>query len=361
MTDSIPIIREELSRAWAAHEGEETTRASLFNLLVYVRDQEAKERYYELIQHVVSKFPSRVLFLVCGPRQEADDIHIQVTCQPAGNGELKVYCEMIEIQAQGKYVDRIPFLTLPHLLADLPVFLLWTENPAHHSPLLQELQPFATRIIFDVDDIDSLPGFAHAALGMMHNFQCVVGDLFWNAIRGWRRILAETFSTPERFIILGKAHHLVIRYNTHIPCEHPALETQAAYLQAWLAARLNWNFESFERIEQNVRLSYRRPLHDVVVILQPVQVSFLPEGAIVEMEIESLANQGHYLLSYQETRPAVTVHYSDADQCDCPVSFFLHPSNPGHELVTEIFYPQPHEHYREMLQILSILPWEPPC
>ncbi|MBS0624389.1 MAG: glucose-6-phosphate dehydrogenase assembly protein OpcA [Verrucomicrobia bacterium] len=354
---SIPNINDELIRLWDQENGEDKIRASLFNLIVYVQDPARLKESEDLVKHVISKFPSRVIFLVINNKPEEESLNVQVSSQTIGEGDLKIFCEMIRIEANGSTVERVPFLIFPQILPDLPVYLLWTQDPSTDNVILPHLIPYATRIIFNAESTHNLHAFASSLLSLSHKFHCELGDLHWNALEGWRRVLMESFNTKERFLSLGRAHHIFISYNKPESLSHQQVEIQAAYLQAWLASQLNLNFETFELVEGNIRLSYRRPMHEVVVLLRPTHEPALPAGAIVKVEISSVLNNGHHLFERHPQLRQVIEYFSDNTSCDLPNVASLQVLPPGQEIIQEIFYPQDKTHYLNALRVLSAISW----
>lgn len=353
----IPNIHQELIRLWDQEQGQDKVWASLFSLVVYVRGTARLQEYEELIKKVVSRFPSRVILIITDEHPGTDDLRVTVSSETVGEGDLTIFCEMIRIQANGSYIERIPYLVIPHILPDLPVYLLWTEDPSQEQAILPHLTPYASRVIFDADSTENLQIFASSILSLTHAFHCEVGDLNWTSLSGWRRLLMERFNSRESFISLGSSHHIILTYNKLEGQLHQQTEIQAAYLQAWLASRLNWSFESFELVEGNIRISYRRPMNAVVVLLKPTHNPTLPIGAVVSIEISCLLNEGHHLMQCQSDASHVHVQYSDRQRCDIPWHEYLPSNTQGQEIVQEIFYLKGKAHYLGMLGVLAQIPW----
>ncbi len=73
-------------------------------------------------------------------------------------------CDFIQIEASKQTQSKIPFIILPHLLPDLPLYILWAEDPVQDNPISHEMEKWATRIIFDSEVTDNLPAFARTLL-----------------------------------------------------------------------------------------------------------------------------------------------------------------------------------------------------
>src|SRR5262249_6423514 len=145
----IADLNEELTRLWDEEQGQKKIRASLFSLILYVQKSEKTAFYQSLNKSVVSKFPSRVILIINETNAKENYLRTTVFSETIGEQELKIFCEIIQIEVSGKLIERVPFLILPHILPDLPVYLLWTQDPSLENAVLPHLEPLANRIIFD--------------------------------------------------------------------------------------------------------------------------------------------------------------------------------------------------------------------
>lgn len=349
-------IAHDLAHLWDTEKGQKKIRASLFNLILYVQKTERIECYQRLIKFVVSKFPCRVILIVNDTASRKESLKTSVSSETIGEGERKIFCELIQIEVAGKLIERVPFIVLPQILPDLPVYLLWTQDPSTESTVLPHLEPLANRIIFDSESTEDLQSFSRTILSLLHRFHCDIGDLNWSAISGWRSIFAQTFNSQETFLSLAQSDMIRIYYNKSPNLDQKYPEIEAAYLQAWLAARLNWKFQTIEINEGNIRLTYRRPLKEVVFLLIP-QDTGQDSGCIVSVDIESAKDKGHYIFKKHPQMRQVFIQYSDKDYCQLPYSSYLSGTAAGQEIVEEIFYPTGGKHYKEMLEVLAIIPW----
>lgn len=350
-------IDDQLQKLWNEELGKSKVRACLFNLVIYARKTERASFCQNIIQSVISKFPCRVILIVNEERAKEDYLKTSVSTETVSAGELKIFCEIIQIEVGGSLIERVPFIVLPHLLPDLPVYLLWTQDPVTESAVLPHLERFADRIIFDSTITLDLQKFADAILSLMSRFQCEIGDLNWSALGGWRRLLSKTFDTPQSLLALTQAKEISIIYNFDRQEFQKNAEIKAVYLQAWIASQLNWKFEAIEKTENRSKIRYRRGSQEVIFDLQPQEESELPVAKILAIEIESLHKKSHLIFKRHPNTQQVFIQYEDAERCELPHVAFLSSSNIGHEIVEEIFNLQTSTHYRNMLQILSQIPW----
>jgi len=350
-------INEELTRLWDSEQGQKKVRASLFSLILYVQKCEKTSFYQGIIKSVVSKFPCRVIMIINDMNPADEYLKTIVSSETIGEGELKVFCEIIQIEVAGKLIERVPYIILPHILPDLPVYLLWTQDPTTESAVLPHLEPLANRIIFDSESTENLQNYCSSVISLMHRFHCTIGDLNWSALSGWRKIFAQVFNDQESYLSLTQSTIIRIQYNKNQTLFQKHTEVEAAYFQAWLASRLNWKFQTIEINEGNIRLTYRRPMNEVVILLVPQEIDAQPPGIILAVEIESAKNKGYYNFKQHLQTRQVFIQYSEKNFCQLPYSSYLGGSAEGQEIIEEIFYPSGGQHYQDMLEILSLTPW----
>lgn len=350
-------IDEELSRLWNEEQGKDKIRACLFNLIIYSQKTERASFCKEMIRSVISKFPCRVIVITAEDNAKEDYLRTSVTTETVAIGEAQIFCEIILIEVGNKQTERVSFIILPHILPDLPVYLLWTQDPATENTILPHLVPFAKRVIFDSEATVNLQKFSQSILTLIGHFQCEVGDLNWSALSGWRRIFSLTFDMPEMLIRLVQSRLIRINYNRNPSQYYKHNEIESAYLQAWLAAQLGWKFQLFEKNEGNTRISYKRLAQDVTFFLVPVEEKSLPPGAITSIEIESYRKKAHFHFKRHPDTRQIFIQCSDEECCELPHVVLLGGTPQGQEIIEEIFYAQAGQHYQNMLQTLAQIPW----
>ncbi len=342
-------IHKELSKIWTEEQGLKKTRATLFNLIVYLPSSERSELFDLIVNNVVNKFPCRLLLVTCDDKSRDNKLNATVSAHTLGRGNLSIYCEIIRIEVSGKYKERVPFLIIPNLQADLPVYLLWTEDPLMQNSLFPKLAPIATRIIFDAESTGNLQKYSQTVLEVEKQFNCEVGDLNWSSLAPWRKMLAEIYNDPVMLNHLEHSSEIKITYNKKESPLHPHTEIPAAYLQAWLASRLEWRLKS--------HLNYLNGKEKVKVSLFTTQVD-LPSGAIVSLEIISKGTGGHLRCKRDANSIQVHAQFSDTEKCELPVCHVLSGTKEGQEIINEIFYPSSKEHFSAALTLLSNTKWK---
>jgi len=244
---------------------------------------------------------------------------------------------------------------LPHLLCDLPIYLLWTKDPTERSLLLPRLERIASRIIFDAEESSNLTEYAHTTLALLKSFHCEIGDLNWSALSGWRTIITHYFDSPLGYKQLLTSKKIKICYAINPHSEHRHNEIEAAYLQSWLASLLNWKYNSIDHSESRFRISYQTFVGECIIHLVGKEVEDLSSGVILTVEIES--SDPVASISFVRQRDQITIKYSDQSRCDLPHYSYLPENGGGKEIIEELFRPSGRGHYQKMLESLSYIPW----
>ena len=157
-------IQNELDRIWESLETKNVARASLFNLIFFTQNNQRSSYIQKIAQKVIEKFPSRVIFVTVDKDAKEDFLKTQVSILSSSKGEFDVACDYIQIYASGSSHERVPFVVLPHILTDLPVYLIWGEDPCQKDPLCGQLEQLANRLIVDSEATSNLPKFASTLL-----------------------------------------------------------------------------------------------------------------------------------------------------------------------------------------------------
>lgn len=357
LVDNVELVNidERLQQLWDEELGKKRVRACFYTLLIYTKKNSEDYHYQTLIQSVVSKLPSRVIWIRENENSFQNDyLRTQVSTETFSE---ESFCEIIEIEVGGKYVERVPFIVLPHLLPDLPIYLLWTEEPTAENFLLAELQKLSRKIIFGVIPIKNLNHYTKAVYDVFLQKK-PLGDLQWASLNGWRHLLNLTFDTHSDLNALQNARSIkFIYFQTPHLAKHSMV--RAALLQAWMASNLGWKFESIEHKDDTKILSYKSSSRKVIIGLTPQDsdIKNLPPGAILSIQIESSSNSAEYSYKRVANARQVCIQYSDASHCDLPHYHNVPGAPEGKEIIEEIFYSSEHKHYKKTLELMVQIPW----
>lgn len=340
----------------AAAEGSNTLKASLFTLIVVVKDAPRTLYMQRLVNLITRKFPCKLVFVAIDTGAADSFLRFESSARVVGSGQKSISCDVLTIETSHDQVHRVPFLVIPEILTDLPVFLLCGHKPSEVKPLIDQLESAVGRIVFDANHLDNISLFAQEILSISSRHKYI--DLHWARTKPWREVLSRVFNTKEALDVLGSCNRIEIRFTRRpsLSANSP-LDTQAIYLQAWLASRLGWGATSIEENTDHLAVRYSSPSREVTVILTPTDSNILEEGTIASLEMRG-DNDVHFLLNYERDDRHIVVHASSQDRCEMPYSLFVGSFQRGRTLPSEIFLQAASEHYRPMLELLSSQLWQ---
>jgi glucose-6-phosphate dehydrogenase assembly protein OpcA len=337
-------------------EGANTFKASLFTLVVVSGDVERAKYCQRVVNLIAKKFPCKIIFVTIDSGAHESFLRQFSSTRTVTDGSGAISCDVVSIQTSPDQLHVVPFLITPELVADLPVFLLIGSDPTDVQPLVASLETYVSRIVFDALRIPNVERFAQKILGLSDRQKYV--DLNWARTKPWRETVARVFNSPEALKDLKHCDRLEIRYSKR-PSTSPerCLDTQAIYLQAWLADRLKWQLVSVNESDNCTQIVYATNQHETVVVLHPADSDFMEEGSVTSLEVRGQQDV-HYLLNYERDDRHIAVHASSLDRCEMPYTIFVGSFQRGRTLPTEIFQQAASEHYIPMLGSLAHTLWD---
>lgn len=341
--DSIYLanIEEELCKLWLKLEEKEQTRACLFTLVIYTEASPRQKLFEDLVSTIIQQYPCRVLFITLNTDSQTDILTSSVSAEAVPHSHYNVCCEVIRIHLSEKYLQRLPSIILPHLIPDLPVHLLWGQNPCSTQPLLSLLEGFATRLIFDSCIAQDLPHFAQAVL--KYDIDNTI-DVNWERSSEWRDVLAKSFSDEEKYQQLAKAPLIEIFYNIKksSPSVNPSV--RATYLATWLCTQLKWKIQTFS--------SYGITHSQGILLFRPqLRQEYGPETVFsicITAQDKSL-----YRFCLNSSLRQVQVDVETPKQCYIPHTLALSSLKHNQSLCQKILYTTPQPPYATMLENLA--------
>ncbi len=344
-------IEAELTRIWETLDGTNKMRASLFNLIFYIRNNHRTEYFRSIALKAIQKFPSRIIFISVDETPGANYLKTSVSVLPAGPAENDAACDFIQIDVAGLQRMRIPFVVLPHIVPDLPVYLVWAEDPVEDDPLAYPLEKLCTRLIFDSESTNNLPEFAKALMRHQAASQADIADLNWARMESWRDLFSTCFYTDERLGLLKKAKTLKIHYNgTETPffCH---TKIQSIYFQAWLACQLEWKLDSLTANPEAMAFSYEKGA--VQITLVPMKNEKLAPGTIISIDL--MTSEGHHFAFSRDPEfpPQINMVLCTEDKCEIPAQFIFAKAESGQSLVKEIYHKRTSDHYLKVLNFVA--------
>lgn len=347
-------ILEELNHLWESQPELDHPKACLFNLIVYTQDAKRTIYFQEIIKLIIEQFPCRVIFIQGNPASKDSDLRIEVSTKKGVN-DHGITCDQIFIEAKGQELARVPFIILPLYVPDLPIYLLWGQDPTTEHIILPHLQRFANRLIFDSEATDDLQQYSQKLLTQMKSCSTDIVDMNWARIGGWREVVAQTYDSPERFEQLATATKITVIYN-NIPNElfsHAC--RQAIYLQAWMASRLDWKFKNAMNTDHTFTITYESPKGEHQICLLPEMHESFGSEEILGLDISGPNNYECHIMRTDTNQ--VKVSASNQYQCELPFSLMMTTLSSGRNFMQEIFYQKASDQYVPMLKLISLFKW----
>jgi glucose-6-phosphate dehydrogenase assembly protein OpcA len=242
---ALDTLEAELVKLWRHPKDAEeirahAIRACMSNLIVYHRSGgRGPQDIDQTLMDIVHFHPCRILLLLeesgfSSPEPEAFiSTHVDSAQQ--------VFCEQITFKTNQSGLARLPSLTRPLILSDLPTSL-WLS--VGNSTLLaqewmRELTNMVDQIIYDSFTWSDAWGEARQGLIAVTDWlsfiqrECSAADVAWRRLRPWRRITAQALDPAAVPGALQTISEVTIEHGPH------ALP-QAWLFTGWMAQRLGW-------------------------------------------------------------------------------------------------------------------------
>lgn len=328
-------------------------KACLFNLVLYIHDMRRLEYFQDLVHSIVEKFPCRVLMIKGYPDKKEPFLKACVFSIPSGSPENPLFCDQLVVEASSSSLSDVHYLIVPQLVPDLPVHLIWAQDPTKENDILPHLEKFATRLIFDSECTSHLTTFGNQMLQKMKALKYDVMDMNWARFQGWRTLFAQAFDSPKKLQTLRSAQQLTIEYNAKECASFHHHEIQAFYMQAWLATQLNWKQQSLEKKDLKHILNYTLRKHHIKVILNPGHSDTFGPGAILDFKVHGSDGHEWSFIRTPHQPNYVRIETSSPEACQVPYMAPLSSHNRTFAFVREILYTPMSDHYTAMLHTIS--------
>ncbi len=352
MTTEVQLQRTATPRD--AKQLEEGLTDCLFNLIVYAHHPDQVASLKVLMEAITERFPCRIIFI---QSEETPEPRLEVKgfVHSGTRRSLPDY-EEVRISVSRSDLNRVPYVVLPYLLSDLPVFLLWGQDPSLEREVLPSLLHMANRLIVDSESTDDLHRFSQEILSLREWGQLDLIDLNWARISGWREVIRKVFDSSDRLQNLSKATEVTIRYNQVEGLLKAGTQTQALYLQAWLADRFGWSLKNMARDDKKKLATYRHNTGETTVVLFPDSEFGRPPGMLLSVEISEPDKSQFSMMRLPNSRQ-VLVHVSSAEACELPFTLLLPGVRRSYPFLKELFYAPGSPQYFTMLHLLAKQDW----
>ena len=347
-------IESTLQAIWEKLAKEDKMRACLFNLIVFNRYSSRTDYIQNIVQKVIEKFPCRLIFISEDPKPKQNYLKAAVSVIMPEGEKGSVACDHIDIGVSGDMQAQVPYLIRSHILPDLPVTLLWAEDPCAGHSLFEPLSKMATRIIFDSESADNLLSFSTFVLNLKKNSKIDLADLNWGRTEGWRDLITSLFESEERQDHLRQLSELKITYNGRVSEFFCHTKIQSMYLLSWLSSRLEWNFL---KSTENLQFEFKQAKAQI----ESVEWEKIGSGCLLAVELQTANGQSFKCLRIKEKYHLVSIHISSEEKCDLPYKYTLGTTATGQSLVKEICMKGTSKHYLDTLKQLQVLDKDKLC
>ncbi|HLF84757.1 MAG TPA: glucose-6-phosphate dehydrogenase assembly protein OpcA [Blastocatellia bacterium] len=247
-TINVDAIERQLTALWQqASQDEEhggVTRASMFNLLVYVPGRARAGKLDSMLTDITAARPCRAILIVADGEAPEETLTAEVTsrCTLPSDSSKQVCCEQVTITAGSAQADEVPSAVAPLLLSDLPVYLWWHAVPRlADKALFRRLVDLSDRVVIDsahFRDPEADLGSLAVVLTETPRWTAL-SDLNWARLTAWRALLAGFYDIADYRPLLNQLKQVTIRYAPPA-ADSAVIPTRALLLAGWLASRLRW-------------------------------------------------------------------------------------------------------------------------
>ena len=346
---SLTNVEKELNTLWESDKSIKKIKASLFNLVIY-KNVDSQDSYMQnILNKLTNQFPCRVLLINNHGKKNQDLLQTSVSVKSLNELDSSITCDHINIEVGEDHLEKVPFIVLPHLVPDLPVYLWWENNPLSDDIIIPHLETFANSVIYDSICSDHLEDFCKSLLKSQTSWTSNLIDMRWILISNWRQVISLVFDSKEQVQSLSSAKSITIKYN-QLSTEEESREV--LYLTAWLSSCLSWNFLSKNKQDNSkTSFNYNYNKEETSISLVTDQNPLQPHGKVLSIEVCG-KNGEHYLLTLQDFEPLVKVETSSPERCELPNFLHFAQADKVQTIMNDVFYSPTSKHYIETIKML---------
>lgn len=346
-------IESELEKIWDSLQGTNKMRASLFNLIIYTTKDKRTDYLKRLSQEIIKKFPSRIIFITFDPKNIHQELQVTASVITAEKAENEIACDLIEINTSTKHHKRVPLIILPHIIPDLPIYIVHGDDPSLSNMVIDQLEAYADRIIFDSESSLNLSAFEKAILHYKKKSKADIADLSWGKIEEWRELFSEFFRSKEHLTSIKQSKTIELTYQKEESQFYTHNVIQPIFFQGWIATELGWSLKKIQKNKQSLHFFYDREGGEVDIVLKPSLMKGVPSGRILSVEIKDhLAS--HFTFKRNPKCPThIIIEKTTSSICFLPMHYVLQGPHLMKSLVKEICHTGTSKHYLRMMSYLS--------
>lgn len=278
-------VEDELAVLWKEHTpsanlSSPIPRASTLTLAVLCDINDTPASLSNLIGHIVSLTPARVILIVQSVDAPAEfETWISTFTAPGAIGE-RMLGEQITFYARPRKYEGLNSAVLSLRMSGLPFVLYWRGQPDLDDRLFFELMNECDQILFDSSHFTARSERINQVIARLRREYDWVsfGDANWQRLLPWRELLAQFFDDPANLEYLN--------HNTALEVQFAAgaggNQSQPMLMMAWLASILDWQVVrgSYRREGADRTAQFREDAHHVEILIRAVPAEDAAPGEL---------------------------------------------------------------------------------
>jgi glucose-6-phosphate dehydrogenase assembly protein OpcA len=217
-------LTELRHEAAGVHRG---ARTNVVELVVWCASKEVADEAVDVIGSLSHNRPSRAIVLQPAESDVVEaDASVFCAVPPDGAGNVLVCSEIVRLCGPAD-TGALPSMTRSLLLPDLPLFVLWLDEPDWDGAVARELLREAHRLVVDSTRHSAA---VDGVRRLLSDDPPYVSDLSWTKITAWREVVALLFDPPDHRGLLPGLEHIRVDYVE-------GSDSQARLLCGWLRSR----------------------------------------------------------------------------------------------------------------------------
>ncbi len=337
-------IEQKLFEIYQSIKHKNKTRASLFNLIVFTQAGHRDEYYRKIVQTIIENNPCRILFITS---EKTDISYIKTAVSIVFSKRNNIACDNIDIAVSPHCYQAVSSIVLPHLITDLPIYLLWGEDVCKHNKLFSDLKDIANRVIIDSEVSENLSSLSTYLLSIRKKDKKDIADLNWVRTSNFRYLLTQLFQTAPD--LLNTITSIELEYNNKTDQDFTNPSLKSLYLIAWLFSRLQWHLKKRDK----KGFLFQKDEKEISFLVRSSSQENLPPGAIVKMQIH-MENDLSFLIERDLfTGGFAKIGFSTKEQCDLPFYYHFEKAFSGLSLQKEMYNKKTSAHFLEALKMIK--------
>jgi len=347
-------IQKELDRLEEAHKENKQQRACLFNLILYSINPDRLPYFQELVDQISKQFPCRIIVIQEDPDNQSGSITTSLAVKVLDAGSDKqIICEEIHLEIPASILEQSYPLILPHIIPDLPIYLIWAGDPTSNHPLFTPFRELAHRLIFESECTANLSDFCKKIQMNILNQHWEVADLNWVRSESWRKALKSIFNSEDRLEELLQTEKITLRFSEAEDTSLCYNHFQVHYLHGWLAAQLKWEPVSFKDHDSYKTILYKQGSNSIEVEVHKEKEPSSKEGNQITYAQIKTRNKKIFTCSLNPKEGMIKIDILDEKNPKEAYNTYLMHAKWEHTLSKEICYQETSAHYCNTLSILS--------